>query len=230
MRSENDERENGQRMRALTFTLGQRNEPHIAYRMFGTDSEFERERVYHLNVLEDGTVVLFGKLRGDLERARTLLEEDADVLGYSISGQGSRSGLVFVHARPPPEIKRFLELPRTHGVFFDFPIKGAEHGGLRVTMIGETNGALQKALADVPAELDVTVERIGAYPEVGGNVVSLLTDRQREVLDVALDLGYYDVPRKATHRDIADQMGLSVGTVGEHLQKIEARVLKGIVS
>nr|WP_244531525.1 helix-turn-helix domain-containing protein [Halogranum amylolyticum] len=97
-------------------------------------------------------------------------------------------------------------------------------------MIGETNGALQKALADVPAELDVTVERIGAYPEVGGNVVSLLTDRQREVLDVALDLGYYDVPRKATHRDIADQMGLSVGTVGEHLQKIEARVLKGIVS
>ncbi|MFB9806579.1 helix-turn-helix domain-containing protein [Haladaptatus pallidirubidus] len=60
--------------------------------------------------------------------------------------------------------------------------------------------------------------------------MALLTDRQREVMDVALDLGYYDVPRQATHRDIADRMGLSVGTVGEHLQKIESRVFKGIVS
>jgi predicted DNA binding protein len=44
------------------------------------------------------------------------------------------------------------------------------------------------------------------------------------VLDVALDLGYYEVPRRATHRDVAEQMDLSVGTVTEHLQKVEARV------
>ncbi|GAA5042819.1 hypothetical protein GCM10025751_06640 [Haladaptatus pallidirubidus] len=217
-------------MRAVTFTLGQSNGSHIAYRMFDADSEFERERIYHLNVLEDETVVLLGRLRGDLERAKPLLEKNEDVLGYSISSQENSGGLVYAHARPPPEVKRFLELPRSYEVFFDFPIESTGDGGLRVVMVGETNGVLQEALADVPAELDVTVERIGAYPEAGGNVVALLTDRQREVMDVALDLGYYDVPRQATHRDIADRMGLSVGTVGEHLQKIESRVFKGIVS
>jgi predicted DNA binding protein len=54
----------------------------------------------------------------------------------------------------------------------------------------------------------------------------VLTERQQEVLEVALELGYYDVPRQATHNDIAERLDLSVGTVGEHLQKIEARVFK----
>ena len=48
-----------------------------------------------------------------------------------------------------------------------------------------------------------------------------------EIGDVGRDgvaLGSYDVPRGATHRDIADRLGLSVGTVGEHLQKVESRV------
>ncbi len=223
-----DEQDGGQHMRAVTFTLEPPNGDHIAYRLFGENSEFERERIYHLNILENETVVLLGRLRGDLERARPLLEENVNVLGYSISSDGSRNGLVYLHARPPPEIKRFLELPRTHEVFFDFPIEGTADGGLRVTMIGETNSVLQEVLADVPAKLGVTVERIGTYPEAGDNVIALLTDRQREVLNVALDLGYYGVPRQATHRDIADQMELAVGTVGEHLQKIEARVFRGI--
>jgi predicted DNA binding protein len=124
-------------------------------------------------------------------------------------------------------MKRFLELPRTHEVFFDFPIGSTADGRLRVVMIGETSEVLRTALADLPPALDVTVERIGPYPD-GGELVSLLTDRQREVLDVALDLGYYDVPRGATHRDVAERLGLSVGTVSEHLQKIESRVFETV--
>jgi len=52
-------------MRAVTFTLGQPDGSHIAYRMFGADSNFEREQIYHLNVLADETVILLGRLRGD---------------------------------------------------------------------------------------------------------------------------------------------------------------------
>ncbi|WP_225317593.1 MULTISPECIES: helix-turn-helix domain-containing protein [Haloferax] len=196
--------------------------------MFGADSEFERERIYHLNVLADETVVLLGRLRGDLNEARRLLRDDPDVLEFSISTEDGQGGLVYIHARPPPEMKRFLELPRTHEVFFDFPIGSTDDGRLRVVMIGETNEVLREALTDLPPELAVTVERLGPYPDSGEHVVSLLTDRQRDVLDVALDLGYYDVPRGATHRDIATRLGLSTGTVSEHLQKIESRVFESI--
>jgi predicted DNA binding protein len=36
------------------------------------------------------------------------------------------------------------------------------------------------------------------------------------------------VPRRATHQDIADELDLSTTTVGEHLRKIEARMLSEI--
>ncbi|KTG08924.1 DNA-binding protein [Haloprofundus marisrubri] len=211
-------------MRAVTFTLDQPAGRHIAYRMFGADSEFEREQIYHLNVLADETVVLLGRLRGDLDEARRLLGEDTDVLGYSISSEEPQNGLVYIHARPPPAMKRFLEIPRTHEVFFNFPIGSTSDGRLSVEMLGETNDVLREALAEVPPELDATIERIGPYPDAGGEILALLTERQRVVLDTALSLGYYDVPRGATHSDIADRLGCSVATVGEHLQKIESRV------
>lgn len=215
-------------MRAVTFTLGRPGGSHIAYRMFGPDSEIERERIYHLNVLADETVVLLGRLRGNVEAVEPLLRGNADVLGYSISSKQDDSALVYIHARPPPEVEAFLKLPRSHEVFFDFPIGSTPDGRLRVVMIGETNQAIQTALDDLPPEFDVSIERIGPYTEAGTSMAARLTDRQQEVLDVALKLGYYAVPREATHRDIAESLGLSVGTVSEHLQKIEARVFQTI--
>lgn len=95
-------------------------------------------------------------------------------------------------------------------------------------MIGESNEALQRALDSVPDDVDTTVERIGAYPPDTSDLEALLTDRQREVLTVAMQLGYYDSPRAATHDDIADAMGLAPATVSEHLQKIESRVFQAL--
>jgi predicted DNA binding protein len=92
-------------------------------------------------------------------------------------------------------------------------------------MIGETNAALRRALADVPAEMTTTVERIGSHATDGSVVDELLTDRQREVASAAVDLGYYEVPRAATLTEVADRVGLSVATVGEHLQKVESRLI-----
>lgn len=210
-------------MRAITFVVTP-PKSHPAYQMFDEESPFTRERIYNLNVLEDGTMVLLGRVRGDLEQIRLVVEAQLDTLGFSISGTDGDGGLVYIHVRPPTEIKPFLELPREHEVFFEYPIEGTRDGRLRVVMIGETNEALQQALADMPETMDFTIERISAYSDESGAVLAVLTDRQREVLDVALDLKYYDVPRQATHHDIAEQLGLSVGTVTEHLQKIEARV------
>lgn len=210
-------------MRAITFVVTP-PKSHPAYQMFDEESQFTRERIYNLNVLEDGTMVLLGRVRGDLEQIRLVVEEQLDTLGFSISGSDGDGGLVYIHVQPPTEIKRFLELPREHEVFFDFPIEGTRDGKLRFVMIGETNEVLQQALADMPETMDFTIERISAYSDESGAVLAVLTDRQRDVLDVALELNYYDAPRQATHHDIAEQLGLSVGTVTEHLQKIEAKV------
>jgi hypothetical protein len=143
-------------MRAVTFTLDRPDSPHIAYRLFETDPVVEQEEIYHLNVLADESVVLLARVSGDVESATRLLEERPEILGYSLSSGEDHGGLLYVHARPPPEIKQFLTLPRTHEVFFDFPLESTSDGRLRVVMLGETNEILQDALAEVPAELDAT--------------------------------------------------------------------------
>jgi hypothetical protein len=211
-------------VRAATLLLTPPEGTHPAERVFDADSGVTRERIHHVNVLEDGTAVLLGRVGGDLDRVRAVIEDRPETLGYSLSEDAPDSALLFVHTRPPTAVRRFLELPRSHEVFFDFPIEGTHDGRLRVAVVGESNEAIGRALADVPSGIGIDVERIGPYPDDPASITALLTDRQREVLDVALDLGYYEVPRRATHRDVAEQMDLSVGTVTEHLQKVEARV------
>ena len=76
---------------------------------------------------------------------------------------------------------------------------------------------------------DIEVLETGEHhPELGDLFLSL-TERQREVLETATDLGYYDNPRQATHDDIAADVDASPSTVGEHLRKIEARVFGHLV-
>lgn len=209
-------------MRATTLVVDHTAGPHLQDRIFETP-DITRERIYHLNVLEDETMVLLGRVSGDLPRLERILAADEDALEYTLSHTDDGDGaLVFLHVRPPASIRAFLQIPRTYEVFFDFPIEGADDGRLRVEMIGETNAVLRDAITAVPDGVDVTVERIGPYPS--DDLDALLTARQREVLAAARELGYYDSPRQATHEDIADRIGLSVGTVTEHLQKVEARV------
>ncbi|SFL46012.1 Predicted DNA binding protein, contains HTH domain [Halogranum rubrum] len=56
-------------------------------------------------------------------------------------------------------------------------------------------------------------------PVTWGSLEELLTDRQREVIVVAYELGYFSVPREATLSDIAAHIDIEKSTVGEHLRR-----------
>jgi predicted DNA binding protein len=189
---------------------------------------FSRGTIHQFTILEDGTAVVLREVRGDLDCARHLIGDHPTTIGYSVSGGDDGEGLAYVHAEPPDTIGRIIALPRRHELLLDFPLEGLSETEIRATMVSESRAVLQEALADVPDEVDVTIERIGGYPPATRDVSAALTDRQREVLDVALELGYYDVPRGATHADIADRTGLSPSTVSEHMQKIEARAFDAL--
>lgn len=60
---------------------------------------------------------------------------------------------------------------------------------------------------------------VGETPDCGRH-----DDRQLEILETAVGHGYYDVPRRPTHADIAEALDLSTN-VGEHLRKNKARLL-----
>lgn len=57
----------------------------------------------------------------------------------------------------------------------------------------------------------------------------LLTDRQQELLQLAVSEGYYDTPRKCTLTELAGEIGLAKSTCSETLHRAEEVVMKKFV-
>lgn len=56
-----------------------------------------------------------------------------------------------------------------------------------------------------------------------------LTDRQREVLELAHELGYFDHPKRANKGDIAAELGVTTSTVSEHLSMAQRKLMESIL-
>uniref|UniRef100_UPI001939C836 helix-turn-helix domain-containing protein n=1 Tax=Halobellus captivus TaxID=2592614 RepID=UPI001939C836 len=69
------------------------------------------------------------------------------------------------------------------------------------------------------------VNRLGEYDAYREPYVTALTDRQREVLETARELGYYEIPRRTSVREIADELSCSKSTAANHLRKAESRLV-----
>lgn len=57
------------------------------------------------------------------------------------------------------------------------------------------------------------------------SVLDDLTERQREVLQTAFEMGYYEWPRDCTGADVADELGIASATFSEHVFTAERKVL-----
>jgi predicted DNA binding protein len=53
-----------------------------------------------------------------------------------------------------------------------------------------------------------------------------LTERQMKALKAAVELGYFDTPRRASIKDVAAALRVSPSTAVEHLRKAEKKVLE----
>ncbi|MFC4553446.1 MULTISPECIES: helix-turn-helix domain-containing protein [Halobacteriales] len=88
---------------------------------------------------------------------------------------------------------------------------------------------LSAMLADLQAAgQNITLEKLQDY-RIQETPMDVLTDRQHEVLDVAYELGYYDVPRKSSTAEVAADLGVDDSTVSEHLQRAEHNLLESLL-
>lgn len=190
-----------------------------------TEATVTRECIYHYNHLNDGSIVMLSQLRGDLNRAREMFESQKNVLEYDVPEQGD--GIAYIRCIVAEPVESILAILDESGVVMDMPLVFTDEGTIRVTLIGDQE-TLRLVLEAVSEVIEVDIERTGEYHSEDRRLSSLLTNRQREILSLAVEKGYYDVPRRATYEDIAKETGLSLATVGEHLQKIEATILSRV--
>lgn len=88
---------------------------------------------------------------------------------------------------------------------------------------------LSEMLADLRAAgFNISLVKLQDY-RIEATPLDALTDRQREVLEVAYDSGYYDVPRSASTAEIAAELGVDDSTVAEHLQRAERNLLASLL-
>jgi predicted DNA binding protein len=61
-------------------------------------------------------------------------------------------------------------------------------------------------------------------------VLSVLTDKQREVMVAAYRYGYYDLPKRISSERLAERVGISKPTMLEHMRKAERRIMGEIMA
>lgn len=186
-----------------------------------------REAIHHLDRLADGTAVAMYEVSGDPDDIMAIIQEHDQSIGYQVT-QGDGTVLQHSHFEPTPLVDRLLDLVEEYEFALDMPMIFTDDGRLRVTIIAE-DSTISEVFASLPGDISFDVERTGEYEAGSGRLFSLLTERQREVLRAAIECGYYQEPRQATHADVADAVGLTATTVGEHLRRIEATLMNEIV-
>lgn len=184
-----------------------------------------QEATHYANLLDDGTAVAIVQFRGDANRLATIEAEDPEIISFTVTG--GETWLAYMHYEPD-EIERIIyEVIDTEAISIDWPVRDTADG-VQVTLFGEDT-ALQQMIAGIPDELDLRLERAGEFQPQMNDPAAHLTDRQKEIVRAAIKAGYYDIPRGTTQRDLATELGLSQRTIGEHLQRAEAKIIQSVI-
>ncbi len=100
--------------------------------------------------------------------------------------------------------------------------------GMKITLKGT-----RKGMRSVREELFKLVGngykvKLGSESVQNPEFVDLLPEKQRAVLNKAVEMGYYNRPRKCTQRDIAREMNVKQATISEHLQSAESKIINSL--
>jgi predicted DNA binding protein len=216
-------------MRYFDFTLTpDEGGFHPIDRVISTDPAVSREAIMHIDTLGDGTGVLLYRLQGDAESVVPDLRDHEDVIALDELDADGDDFHVYLHLQPGEPARTLLHLTEKYALMLDTPVEYTGHGSMRMTMIG-AHDMLKQALDELPDDLTINVDQVGTYSPDRSDTLSMLTDRQLEVFRTAVELGYYEIPRRTTHEDIANQLGCAPSTVDEHLRKAESQVLQTLV-
>ncbi|AGB39712.1 helix-turn-helix domain-containing protein [Natronococcus occultus] len=188
-----------------------------------TSPDLERELILGGQAVEDvETITSF--VDGDPAAYEPLLADSERVLEYEIT-PAEDGFFLYLRQELGPEGRSLLDALARETVVVVPPIEVRADRTMRLTLVGHPDD-LGTILETVPEGVSLEVLWASDELPVSGDVVS---DRQREALAVARELGYYEVPRRNGIEDVAAELGCAVSTASGLLRRGEARAVAGVL-
>ncbi len=193
---------------------------HPVGNLIASHPDVQRDELLHVNSLFSGGGVLFYRLQGDADALAEELDAHELVLAYDILDVQDEQFHIYIYVEAGEPAGTLMYVVEKYALIIDTPLTYTDAGDILATVVGKQE-MIQQAFRELPRRIDLRVEQAGDYAPESGHLLARLTERQHEVLETAVQLGYYQIPRQATHADIAEQLGCAPSTVDEHLRKAE---------
>jgi predicted DNA binding protein len=111
-------------------------------------------------------------------------------------------------------------------IIFDLPAFISEDK-FCFSFIGDTE-PIKELLQIVETLGPIKIKSVQNYPFSDVDLLSALTERQQEIVTLAKQTGYYELPRKISTEALSRKIGISKSTLIEHLRKAENRIVSSL--
>ena len=206
---------------------GREAEIHPVYDIVVNAPYVERATAIQWNVSSDELGILHF-VEGDREAFESAIETVSEVRDYDIVSAGSEAFYVYIQDRTTDAARELFEIVTRPPLIVVPPIEYGSDGTVSYSVFGPS-AAIQSSIDRIPDPVSAEIASVGGFGTVPGVLESLLSDRQREALEAALDLGYYEIPREAGHEAVAAAIDCAPSTAAEHLRKAEHKLLGSIL-
>ncbi|NKE34641.1 bacterio-opsin activator [Natronococcus sp. JC468] len=172
----------------------------------------------------DGVETITSFVDGDPTAYEPLVADGEGVREYEITPV-ENGFFLYLRQELGPEGVSLLDALAQETVVVVPPIEVRADRTMRLTLVGHPDD-LGTILETVPEGVSLDVLWARDELTVSGGVVS---DRQREALQAARELGYYEVPRRNGIEAVAAELECAVSTASELLRRGEARVIERVL-
>ena len=203
---------------------------HPMHAFISDDDRYGPTRLLQWNPTAHGTYLMVFRVAGPKNPYIEALEHSPSIRYYettAVSSTGSGFS-VLVEDEITDIARQIVETYADERVIVIPPVVFYPNRSADLQFVGE-NPSLQRLLDRLPDAIDTEVRRLTTAGPSMAPFVDRLTDRQRRVVAVALEQGYYDEPRTATLEDVAAELDLAAGTVAEHVRKAESQLVKHVL-
>lgn len=196
----------------------------------GSLKTFHREEVLSWEVdRETGTVRFLSLIVGDHGALDDLAENLESVRRYDITpiDEDTFYGYVEMDLRAADAtLLRTFDVP---GLVVVPPMIYTGRKNVHVTVLGEPE-AMSRLLENAPDEVDIDVTRVSEHQRQSESLAGRLTARQFEALEVARDVGYFDVPRTGTLANVADALDCSESAASTLLRSAQQKLVDAAIA